>query len=75
MDETIAKRTGSVGSKGYKLLVSMELVHDKNLYKRILVSGAFETKGNKTYVNDREASATSATRRVLILVFHIATNQ
>jgi hypothetical protein len=40
----IAKGTGSMGNKGYKLCESMELVHDTDLYKRILVSIAFESK-------------------------------
>ena len=40
----IAKGTGSVGNKGYKLRESMELVHDTDLYKRILVSIAFQSK-------------------------------
>jgi hypothetical protein len=43
-DGTITKRTGSVGNKGYKLRVSMELDHDKDLYKRILVSITFGAK-------------------------------
>jgi hypothetical protein len=45
----IAKGTGSVGNKGYKLRKSMELVHDADLYKRILVSIALESKGDGTY--------------------------
>lgn len=53
----IAKGTGSVGNKGYKLRESMELVHDTDL------------------VNVSEASATFATRRALILAFHMAGNQ